>query len=230
MKLTSTLCIFQVSSEEYQNETMELQRRLQEIKLQKSVFRRHLSNRHVSSVSLCNFDDTSLWSPMTNNTSVQLSDSQYSMSTCVESPRNPNNGSGCYCDSHLECSHDDGTPGQSISHTAQRKCLRDCVRQLMFGDVTDVSMRSHDSSFSLDSGYTSLPDPDSISAPSRKLNSTSTTLDSDATGFADAPLPVHTPVTHKAANHRIIAKQLKRVGKHIHKHGIDSCMSTLAVL
>ena len=228
MKLTSTFVFLQVSSEKYQNETMELQKRLQEIKLQKSVFRRHLSNRHVSSVSLCSFDDTSLWSPMTD-TSVQLSDSQYSMSTCVESPHNPNNGSLCYCDSRLECSHD-GTTGQSISNTAQRKCLSDCVRQLMFGDVTDVSLRSHDSSFSFDSGYTSLPDPDSISAPSRKLNSTSTTLDSDATGFAEAPLSVHRPVTHKAANHRIIAKQLKRVGKHIHKHGIDSCMSTLAVL
>ena len=164
--------------------------------------------------------------------SVQLSDSQYSMSTCTESPRVPNIGSPCDCDSHLQCSHDDGTHGQSISHTAQRECLSKCVRQLMFGDVTDVSDAdaSHDSSFSLDSGYTSLPDPHSLSAPSKMLNSTSTTPDSDATCFVNAPLQVHRPVTHKASNHRILAKQLKRVGKHIHKHGIDSCMSTLAVL
>ena len=213
-----------ISSEEYRNETAQLKKRLEHVKFERSAFRRHLSTRNIS---VCSLNETSMWSPCTDM-SAQLSDSQYSMSTCSHHDES----------SLCHCNHNEDSPAQiSTTATIQRECLSECVRELMFGDITelseaDMSFRSGDSSFSLDSGYTSLPDPDSIStgSSSNSSSNSATTLDSDATAFVEAPLPLHRPVTHKTTNQRIIAKQLKRVSKQIHKHGIDNCMSTLAVL
>lgn len=154
--------------------------------------------------------------------SAQLSDSQYTESICSASPSHFESSSLCDCNHDHECS-----AHQESVDAIQRECLSDCVCELMFADI---SATSGDSSFSLDSGYTSLPDPDSISIGSSNCNSSANTLDSDATDFVEEPLPIHRPVTHKTMDHRTIAKQLKRVSKQIHRHGINNCMNTLAVL
>ena len=89
--------------------------------------------------------------------------------------------------------------------------VSNCVSKLMYGDLSDCSLESHEgnSSCSKSKGDSSQ--------------------DSDASAFMELPL-CRRPVTHKSTKHRSMAKHIKQVGKQIRKHGIHNLMDTLAIL
>ena len=89
--------------------------------------------------------------------------------------------------------------------------VSNCVSKLMYGDVSDCSLESHE---------------DDTSSNKSKGESSQ---DSDASAFMELPL-CRRPVTHKSSKHRSMAKHLKQVGKQIRKHGIHNLMDTLAII
>ena len=89
--------------------------------------------------------------------------------------------------------------------------VSNCVTKLMYGDVSDCSLESHE---------------DDTSSNKSKGESSQ---DSDASAFMELPL-CRRPVTHKSSKHRSMAKHLKQVGKQIRKHGIHNLMDTLAII
>ena len=250
----------QIGSEKYHNETVTIQKRLQSVQLELSSYRQHLSTRQVnaSAVSICAVNETSVWTPgPTSSSSIQLTASDYSLSACDITPphvytdvseiQNNTNASPRHRNSKGDLQEplyssmqfpQNSTPRQTSSSNIQRECLSECVRHLVFGDDATICADGNqtattlDNSLSLDSGYSSLPDPScncQNSVMEDELDtsfSNESIVDSDASDFFESPM-VRRSVTHKVKKHKEITKQLKRIGKQIKKYRL---VKTLAVL
>ena len=226
------------------------------------MFRQRCSTQHVNTfaASIYTVNETSVWTPGPNKTidSVQLSYADYSLSACDFTPphvytdvseiQNNTNSSPRQRSSKSDLLEpfsssiqfpQNSTPRQvSCNTNAQRECLSECVRHLVFGN--DTTMFSDDSESAphsgSDSGYSSAPDPSHhlhASLIEDDLDSSfigDSCDDSDSSGFFETPL-THRAVTHKAPKkHNFITKGLKQIGKKIKQSRIGECMSTLAVL
>ena len=141
--------------------------------------------------------------------------------------------------------------GQESSTSTNQDYISDCVRHLIFGDTRAgdaLNVSGISSETSPDSGYTSnLSRPvcdgqestitinstcscDNSSCYSSNKSLINVTADSDTSAFYSQPL-TQQAVTHKVKAHRSIAKQLKQMGKTIHKRGMKNLnKNTLAVL
>ena len=240
----------QIGSKDYHNETTAIQKRLQKTQLKLSTCKRHISARqgiNSNAPSIYTINETSVWTPGNSSCSLQLSSSDYSLSAIDmtpphvytdvseiqnnsnSSPRHRNSKANLQEPLHSSMQYpQNSTPRQVSTSNIQRECLSECVRHLVFGDVTVFSDGNQttatlDNSYSLDSGYSSFPDPSCDCQNSLVDDELNTSFssddmdDSDISGFFESAL-THLPVTHKPAKkHNLIAKQLKCIGKHISK-------------
>ena len=163
--------------------------------------------------------------------SCQLSDSDYTFSSRGDETRPESDTTSTDDDSA------DSSQSDAINESADYllNCTSATVSKLMFGEsrlyeFSDMDCDTNSSTSSRKSLSMHTSDNSVLSENiSLETSARDTTVDSDASAFMEAPLS-RRPVTHKTTKQRSMAKQLKRVGKQIRKHGIHNLMDTLAVL
>ena len=200
--------------------------------------------------SVSSNEETSIWSPETVDVWSSLYHQNSRDSNLARNRMNEIHECSVSLQRH-RTGYDLSQIGQESSTSTNQDYISDCVRHLIFGDTRAgdaLNVSGISSEASSDSGYTSNPSRpvsdgqestitinstcscDNSSCYSSNESLINATTDSDTSTFYNQPL-TQQAVTHKVKTHRSIAKQLKQMGKKIHKHGMKNLnINTLAVL